>query len=139
MSLINWSTKLSVGSSLLDADHIILIGLLNQLYDAMSEGHGEELFETILATLRKYTDFHFTREEAFMKAQKYPDYAAHKARHEKLIRDLSNFTERYTLDKSSVTTPEIAEFLQGWLINHIQKADFAYKPFVPLEEAESDC
>src|ERR1035437_8579446 len=90
MSLINWSAKLSVGSMLLDSDHIILIGLINQLYDAMSEGHGEELFETILGTLRNYTDFHFTREEAFMKQKQYPDYAAHKARLQKLIRDLSN-------------------------------------------------
>src|ERR1019366_8777949 len=99
MSLVNWSTKLSVGSMQLDADHIILIGLINQLYEAMSEGHGEELFETVLGTLKKYTDFHFTREEAFMKEKQYPDYPAHKACHEKLIRDLSNFTERYTLDK----------------------------------------
>jgi hemerythrin len=135
MSLINWSNKLSVGVWQLDSDHVILIGLINQLYDAMSEGHGEELFETILATLKEYTVYHFSREEALMKAHKYPDYEDHKGYHEKLIGHLNEFTARYALDKSGVTTSEIEQFLQGWLINHIKKADFEYKPFMPPEQA----
>ena len=131
MSLINWSNKLSVGIWQLDADHIILIGLINELYNAMSAGRGEELFETILATLKEYTVTHFSREEALMKAHKYPGYEDHKGHHGELIRHLNEFTARYARDRSSVTTPEIEQFLQGWLINHIKKADFAYKPFLP--------
>jgi hemerythrin-like metal-binding protein len=135
MSLINWSGKLSVGVLQLDADHVILIGLINQLYDAMSEGRGEELFGTILVTLKEYTVSHFSREEALMKEHKYPDYENHKGYHHKLITNLNEFTARYALDKSSVTASEIEQFLQGWLINHIKKADFAYIPFLPPDQA----
>ena len=135
MSLINWSSKLSVGVLQLDADHIILIGLINELYDAMSKGQGEELFETILVTLKDYTVTHFSREEALMKEHEYPDYEDHKGYHEKLIRHLNEFTARYAADKSSLTAPEIKQFLEGWLINHIKKADFAYKPFMPPDQA----
>ena len=134
MSLINWSTKLSVGVFQLDADHIILIGLINQLYDAMSEGHGQQLTKPILATLKEYTVSHFSREEALMKERKYPNYEDHKGYHKKLISQLDEFTARRALDNTSVTPPEIAQFLQGWLINHIQKTDFAYRPFMPVEE-----
>jgi len=137
MSLINWSTKLSVGVFQLDADHMILIGLINQLYDAMSEGHGQQLTKIIFATLKEYTVSHFSREEALMKAQKYPDYEGHKGYHVKLINQLDEFMARHAADNTSVTPPEVAQFLQGWLVNHIQKADFAYKPFMPHEEASA--
>ena len=139
MALINWSTKLSVGVFQLDADHVILIGLINQLYDAMSEGHGQQLTKTILATLKEYTVSHFSREEALMKEQKYPDYEAHKEHHKKLISQLNEFMARHAAVNTSVTPPEMAQFLQGWLINHIQKADFAYKPFMPVEAGFTDC
>jgi hemerythrin len=134
MSLINWSPELSVGVFQLDADHVILIGLINQLYDAMSEGHGQQLTKTILATLQEYTVSHFTREEAMMKAQKYPNLEDHKRHHQKLISQLNEFMARRAVDNTSVTPPEMAQFLQGWLINHIKKADFAYRPFMPVEE-----
>jgi hemerythrin len=134
MSLINWSPELSVGVFQLDADHVILIGLINQLYDAMSEGHGQQLTKTILATLQEYTVSHFTREEAMMKAQNYPNLEDHKRHHQKLISQLNEFMARRAVDNTSVTPPEMAQFLQGWLINHIKKADFAYRPFMPVEE-----
>ena len=69
-----------------------------------------------------------------MKEQKYPNYEEHKGYHKKLINELTEFTARHTADKTSVTPPEIAAIPEGWLINHIQKADFADKPFMPPEE-----
>ena len=130
MSLINWTSKLSVGSMQLDADHIILIGLINQLYDAMSEGHGEELVETILSTMKEYTVSHFRNEERLMREHKYPNYEDHKIHHADLIERLNAFMAKYAQDAASVTTPEISQFLQGWLVNHIKKEDFGYKPYV---------
>lgn len=130
MSLINWSNKLSVGVWQLDADHIVLIGLINQLYDAMGKGQGEGMFDTVFGTLKEYTTSHFSREEAMMKANKYPDYEKHKEYHETLIKHLNLFAAKWALDKSTVTTAEIEEFLQGWLVNHIKKADFGYKPYM---------
>ena len=115
----------------LDADHIVLVGLINQLYDAMSKGQGKELVDTILAALKEYTASHFTREEAMMKAHKYPNFDEHKEYHETLIKHLNLFAAKYALDKDSVSEQEIADFLQGWLVNHIRKADFGYKSYMP--------
>jgi hemerythrin len=69
-----------------------------------------------------------------MKEQNYPDYETHKGYHQKLISNLNEFMARHAANNTSVTPPEIAQFLQGWLVNHIQKADFAYRPFMPVEE-----
>ena len=130
MSLVNWTSKLSVGSSQLDADHIILIGLLNELHDAAVTGKGEELFETIFDTLKDYTATHFAREEALMRNANYPGYKDHKAYHHRLVSSLHDFAARYYSEKSSLAVSEIEQFLLGWLTNHIQKADFAYKPYL---------
>jgi hemerythrin-like metal-binding protein len=130
MSLINWTPRLSVGTTTLDADHIILIGIINQLYDAMKEGHGEELFDTIMSTMTQYTVTHFRREESMMQESNYPKLEDHKKHHEGLIKRLNDFMDKYARDKTSLTTEEISEFLQGWLVNHIQKVDFGYKPYM---------
>ena len=130
MALIKWTPSLSVGLTILDADHIILVGIVNQLYDAMTEGHGEELVKPILSTMRQYTDYHFRREESLMKENNYPKYEEHKRHHEILVQTLDGFMDRYAKDMKSVTTTEISRFLQAWLVNHIQNIDFGYKPYM---------
>ena len=135
MSLIDWSYDLSVGRLRLDSDHMILIGLLNQLYDAVSKGQADDgqedkVFKKVFSTLNEYALAHFSREEALMKDASYPGYVDHKAYHHKLISSLHDFAARYYSDKSSLTTSEVEQFLRGWLTDHIKKADFAYKPYV---------
>lgn len=130
MSLVQWTPKLSVGLTILDADHIILVGIINQLYDAMTEGHGDELIGPIFKTMTQYTDYHFRREESLMKDCSYPKYEDHKKHHEVLLATLNTFMERYAKDSKSVTTAEISRFLQAWLVNHIQNVDFGYKSYM---------
>ena len=128
MSLITWTDDLSVGVRRLDDDHKILIGLINKLYDAMSDGHGDELLASVLSALKKYTATHFFREESLMKSYDYPDYEDHKKHHESLINRLNDFVARYNKNKNTVNTIEISRFLQDWLLNHIKQEDFQYKP-----------
>ena len=42
MPLMTWTEKLSVGVGVLDEDHKRLVGMVNELYDAMQAGHGKE-------------------------------------------------------------------------------------------------
>jgi hemerythrin len=38
MPLMTWTPKLSVGVAVLDEDHKKLVGMVNELYDAMQAG-----------------------------------------------------------------------------------------------------
>jgi len=129
MGLIAWSDNLSVGVEQLDKDHQVLIGIINELYDAMVEGHGEELLESIFSRLKEYTMTHFFREESLMSQYGYPEYAEHKQQHEELISQLDDFKQRYTDSRNEVNTIKVSQFLQDWLIVHVMKEDFKYKSF----------
>jgi hemerythrin len=55
MPLMTWTEKLSVGVGVLDEDHKKLVGMLNELYDAMQAGHGRDSLGRILNALVQYT------------------------------------------------------------------------------------
>ncbi|MGH9681879.1 MAG: bacteriohemerythrin, partial [Candidatus Acidiferrales bacterium] len=78
MPLMSWNEKMSVGVDVLDMDHQKLVGLLNQLFDAMQSGHGKESLSKILDELVSYTKFHFAREEKLFSHSDYPDTASHR-------------------------------------------------------------
>ncbi len=54
MALMEWTDKLSVGVAALDEDHKKLVGMVNELYDAMLAGHGKEKLGRILDGLVQY-------------------------------------------------------------------------------------
>lgn len=127
MPFLIWSEALSVGVRQLDDDHQIMFEIINELYDAMRVGQGDELLEGIFSRLKAYTFTHFLREEALMKSYEYPHYVSHKKLHEDLIKRLDEFMARYSQDRNLVSTIEISQFLQDWLLKHIKQEDFQYK------------
>ncbi len=129
MPLISWTNELSVGVGQLDSDHQMLFGIINELYDAMREGHGDELLESIFSRLKEYTYTHFWKEEFLMKSYGYADYPGHKLHHEEMINQLDKFMVRYAAKSSNVSAVEVSQFLQDWLMTHIKQEDFRYKPF----------
>ena len=64
MPVIQWSNQYSVGIDLLDADHKVLISLINQIDEAIRSSEPVELVRRVLDALLDYTDYHFSREEA---------------------------------------------------------------------------
>ncbi len=129
MPLITWTDDLSVGVEQLDEDHKIIIGIINELYDAMSKGHGEELLDGVLAKLKEYTISHFYKEESLMMSYGYANYEDHKKHHGELIARLDDFMNRYKQRTDAVNIIEVSQFLREWLINHIKGDDFQYRAF----------
>jgi hypothetical protein len=42
VALMTWTDRLSVGVGVIDDDHKKLVGMVNELYEAMQAGHGKE-------------------------------------------------------------------------------------------------
>lgn len=141
MPLINWTPDLSVGVGSIDADHKVLIGLINQLDDAIRSGTPRETVIRVLDALVDYTGYHFEREETLMRASGYPDIAAHVRTHATLRAQVHDIRVRYHRNPESIHSREVLAFLKNWLSAHIVGRDKLYAPFVKnaglkLEEAD---
>ncbi len=95
MPLIEWTPDFTVGVESLDTDHKVLISLINQLDDAITAGNPRATVQRVLDALYDYTVYHFSREEALMRACGYPDYDAHVRIHATLRTQVADIRERY--------------------------------------------
>lgn len=127
MSLITWDGSLSVGVHSIDAQHTVLIEILNELHDAMMRGEAKAVTGPLLKRLLAYTREHFSEEEAMMEAAGYVGLEAHRAQHRELTRKVENYIMRFEVGESTVNL-HLMNFLRDWLTHHIQKVDRDYAP-----------
>ena len=129
MALMTWNDGLSVNVKEIDAQHKKLIGLINQLHGAMSEGKGKEASGKILSDLLYYTVSHFTYEEKLFQQYGYAGYDAHRKDHEDLTGQVKDFKSQF--DKGTLgLTLKLMTFLKDWLNNHILGTDKKYVAFL---------
>jgi hemerythrin len=125
MSTFAWNESYSVHIQQFDAQHKKLFEIINELTDAMRVGKGEDFIRDVVSQLAVYTRTHFLQEEVAMRQTGYPDFVSHQAQHNKLMTDV----EKYKADLIEGRKPNIVavlNFLQQWLIDHIQKSDKRY-------------
>lgn len=122
MALYNWKPRYSVKVRSCDAEHIKLFALINELHEAMQSGKGSQVIQEVVGDLERYTQTHFSAEEALMAKTKFPALAAHRMEHQKFVETVAKFR------KQGVTGQSIAvlTFLNDWLINHIMRTDQQY-------------
>lgn len=129
MALLEWNDKFSVTIGKFDDQHKKLVGMVNQLHDAMKVGKGRELLGDILRSLTQYTVTHFNDEEQLMKLHNYPGYEEHKQEHNKLVLQVRETLEAHNRGQN-ILTQNIMEFLKKWLTDHIMDNDRKYGPFL---------
>jgi len=125
---VKWKDSYSVGVKVLDDDHKQLIRLLNGFHTAYQYHTGEEHEREALMALVDYTKYHFEREEKLMEENGYPDLEAHKAQHRSMIAEVERFIDDYKV-RGHEALDGVANYLNGWLINHINGTDKQYAPF----------
>jgi hemerythrin len=128
MPLMMWNDRLSVGVKVLDDDHKKLVGMINQLFDAIQSGHGKDSLGKILDGLIDYTKVHFAREEQFFVQTGYGASAAHKKEHDDLTRQVLDVQKKYNAGVTGTLSLEVMNFLKNWLLTHIQGSDQKYGP-----------
>lgn len=130
MALITWQDSYSVGVELIDADHQLLVSLINQLDDAMTSGAGADTVGSVLNVLIEYTETHFGREELLMEKGGYPELEPHKREHAKLTAKVREIVEQYNAGNVGRLDHEVMDFLKTWLTGHILGVDRKYTPCV---------
>ena|SRR5271157_2674097 len=129
MALMTWSDNLSVNIKEIDEQHKKLVGMVNELHEAMKQGKGSNLTGQVLSGLVQYVATHFATEEKLMKANAYPEYLKHKAEHDALTKQAVDLQKQFQEGKA-VLTVELMSFLKNWLSNHILGTDKKYSPYL---------
>ena len=129
MPIFEWNDSYSVGIDEIDRHHRQLVQLLNDTYDAFSEGSHREKLGGILDELIDYATYHFACEERWMEESSYPELPAHRGEHARFIDRVVEIQKDFHAERSHLTL-EVLSFLKNWLTSHILRNDGAYGRFV---------
>lgn len=133
MAYMDWDASLETGLSVIDQQHKKLVGLVNELHDAMKGGKGRSVIGETLTALARYTDYHFNTEERAFDSYGYPQAAAHKAQHSALIKRVGELMTEFNAGRLTITIDTL-QFLTDWVKTHIRQQDKAYVPFLSGKE-----
>ena len=122
MGQIEWGPEYETGVREIDSQHRTLLGIYNDLNEALQAGNQQEVVGTTIDRLLQYTDFHFKHEERMMVEYGYPMSSAHTAEHYVLI-ERSKLLQHRMQSGDAQVAMDTLDFLKRWLINHIQKVD----------------
>jgi len=124
---MEWSSSYATNVSKFDDEHKVLFTMVNDLHDAMQQKRSREAVGSVLNRLIDYTANHFAGEEEQMRRTSYPDFNNHKREHEKLVEQALGLKAKFEAGET-LHTQSVIEFLQSWLVNHIQGVDKKYGP-----------
>ncbi|WP_295443261.1 bacteriohemerythrin [uncultured Thiodictyon sp.] len=122
---IEWSDAMSVGIDEIDNQHKLLVGMVNEMHEAIQSRQSAAVVGDILTRLADYTKVHFAAEEGLMRIIDYPGYQSHKAEHEELIRGVLELQQKVAAGKTTIGF-ELMHFLKSWLTDHIMWSDLQY-------------
>ncbi len=126
-----WNDNLSVGVSLIDDQHKMLLKHLAEFSEAVAAHHGPSEIAGTLDFLADYMDFHFKTEEKHMRANSYPGLEPHLKEHVKFTSTLANLGEDF---QEEGATASLAEAINTMLINlflkHIEAVDQQFGAFL---------
>ena len=124
---LEWSPSYSTSVSKYDEQHKVLINMINDLADAMQQKKSKETVGRVLNSLAEYTVNHFADEERSFAQTNYPEEAQHKQLHKKLVDQVVALIGKFEAGETLIAS-DVINFLQEWLVNHIQGVDKKYGP-----------
>lgn len=120
--LFLWRKSYEIGVAEIDMQHRRLVGMINELSDAMMERRGQRAVKHVLAELKDFIVEHFETEESVMEKSGYPDLPQHRIKHVELTRQVLEFREKARGDQQ-LEASELLDFLCDWLRNHMMVFD----------------
>ena len=123
--MIEWNVKYSVSISLIDEQHKKLFEILNKAIIANKHSKVTKDILGILDEMTEYALEHFEIEERYMKEFSFPEYQAHRKEHIDFTNNTIDYKNRVVGGDFHIIN-EILEYLNQWLVNHIQVTDKKY-------------
>lgn len=124
MAIMAWDEKLDIGVEAMNAQHQILIEIMNRLHDQFEAGASQSEQKKTLTELGKFTVKHFEEEEKYMASIEYPAIESHKRIHAELLQQFTDYQQAF--EKTGELSSKFFSFLKLWLVAHIQGIDKKY-------------
>jgi hemerythrin len=128
---LKWDSNYLIGDEIIDAQHLKLFQLVNDLIRSCEDGTGVEKLNETLGFLVVYTMQHFGDEEALQIKYNYPLYEEHKKAHEEFKVTVGELVQRFKDGgSSSELNRDITRIAIKWLIGHILNDDKKFGVFL---------
>jgi len=124
-----WEKSYETGIAEIDAQHRKLVGIINELSDAMMNKKGHTIVPKVLEELVDYIQLHFTTEEEIMRNTKYPALGEHCQEHLMMTTKVLEFKRNYSKDHE-IKVGDILTFLCNWLKEHIVVSDMKLREHI---------
>ena len=125
MAFLVWEPTFSVGVWEIDRQHRSLIGLINQLHEAVLGTAPDQKLAAVFGAAADCLRNHFLYEEAFMERIGYEDARAEQDRNSQLLDQLAHMRRLFDAGPLTVS-PELVKFLKDWLTVHILRCSQGY-------------
>jgi hemerythrin-like metal-binding protein len=131
MQFFDWKKEYETGIAEIDAQHQVLVRLMNTLAEASANRASDEIsvLNRALVELADYIRVHFQTEEALLARSQYPGIEDHIQAHRNFEKLFSTHLQEALNGQLLVVDPLLV-FLKPWLTQHIQHADHLYVPYV---------
>jgi hemerythrin-like metal-binding protein len=117
-----WEEGIDTGVESMDAEHRLLVSLVNALDELVRQGQEASLVAKTAGQLVSFTNVHFLSEELMMRIYAYPQHDAHKAEHGRLAQQVDEIRRSLETNEKPATLAMI-EGLHRWLVDHIKSMD----------------
>jgi hemerythrin len=140
-AFLTWRDDLLMGIDVLDADHQQMVVLLNLLVaageppsdspalddnpESSSQKAAVAALEHLDALIAHVRD-HFEREEAFLRAIRYPGYVDHKREHTMQMAEFVDLRRHLADDTTVGIDAETVQGFRHWFFNHVIAEDREY-------------
>ena len=122
MSLLEWKSEFSVGIESMDFEHREMIGMINEIYDELTQRRNAKSIEQFLGDIHAAISAHFALEERMMRNAGYGEYEAHKDDHEELLDQIRDMMDGFRADSES-GFGILRENLANWFEAHFGSFD----------------
>lgn len=122
MSLITWRDEFSVGVDAVDHEHREMIGLINELDDAMGNDADHATVVAALGEIYARISAHFALEEKIMRDARYAGLAEHKQDHELLLDELLDVVDSVD-SEGRYDRLDLSSTLDRWFSDHFRNHD----------------
>jgi HAD superfamily hydrolase (TIGR01509 family) len=133
---IQWKERYNIGYKEIDAQHKVLLDLLNELIDVAGGTGDPEQVTSIFHLLCDYVLTHFSTEERYMRICKYPRLAELEAQNASCIEKMIELNNAFDPEDPHLLE-ETLDFIKNWYIDHILKSDLDCAPVLRYYHAEA--
>jgi len=133
---VEWKDDLNIGVLEIDIQHKLLFDKFNGFLSAYNAKKDTDETLRMFWFLEAYAITHFKEEEKLMQQIFFPDYLAHRNKHQAFIDQINKLKERLKVEGLTQSlVSSMTGFITAWLIEHISTADRAIGDFVNRSKA----